>query len=614
MARGQGPDWRIDAIWDIECSQWDQFYCGCLWTKDDGIEVYTDPEDLADALMSLPKGYQTWGHYAGKYDNLWLFDHVTNRKQKPPPAVITMSGSSASSVKFKDRLHLRDSGRLIPMSLAKAARIAGPGRRKGDPGLPCVCGDDCGGYCSIGPKMSKRDHRKVIDYQVDDVELLRDVMLGIESYALNHEIELRGTVGGTAWSTAKEWCDLPDAEWSREMYYRVRDAYYGGRCEIGITQAREIWRYDRKSAYPAALKRLLPTGDMIDCDSPTAASKAWRKGRPGIYQVQVDIPESHTPPLPYRYKGRLTYPYGVIMGSWTHVELRHAEAQGAKILQFIDAVVWEAEEAIMEPFTEKCFELRDEIPHDKGCTKIKCSQDCNKGSLGTWLKFVANSGIGKLGQSPDHETIVLGDYADDDRYSMVGSSPWVWARDLWRIPSCGHVEWAAVGISYARVEFNLQQIHAGSDWAMGDTDSCFATRKLTRNLGNDLGDWAFEGHAAPPPNKKDHIPGFEGMGWVGIAPKVYAYYDWDKKEWISHAKGVPSSGDIDRWTRYTSGEQVEDARGVHGLKTAAKQDRLFKRRKLTRSMRPATEWCGARLRDGNVTLPPHVSDLVRLPG
>jgi hypothetical protein len=62
--------WSIDAVWDIECAQWDQFLCGALWTARDGMRVYRREEDLADALMSLPKGTQTWAHAGGKYDVL----------------------------------------------------------------------------------------------------------------------------------------------------------------------------------------------------------------------------------------------------------------------------------------------------------------------------------------------------------------------------------------------------------------------------------------------------------------------------------------------------------------------------------------------------------------
>src|SRR5882672_3425842 len=129
-----GPQWSVDAVWDIECSEWDQFLCGALWTPEDGMREYRDPSGLANALLSLRPGAQAWAHSGGKYDVLWLVDHLAAQGELPK-ALVTMSGSSATSVKFKDGPWLRDSARLLPMSLKKAAKIAGPNREKGDPGI-----------------------------------------------------------------------------------------------------------------------------------------------------------------------------------------------------------------------------------------------------------------------------------------------------------------------------------------------------------------------------------------------------------------------------------------------------------------------------------------------
>lgn len=599
----RAPRWAVDAVYDIECSQWDQFVCGALWTVAGGVEVYEDPDEMADAILSLAPGSQVWGHAAGKYDGLWLLDNITHRDGKPPKARITTSGASASSIKFTQGPFLRDSARLIPMSLARAAPMAGKGRAKGDPGLPCKCGEDCGGYCSISRKMPRKLWRSLIEYLISDVDLLRDILINVEAFAFKHEIELRGTVGGTAWATAKKWCDLPDAVWKRNEYYLARDGYVGGKCEVGITEASGnpcLWRFDRKSAYPAALQEPLPVGPHKVALN-DAAGKAWRAGKPGIYHARVTIPEMPFPPLPHRYKDRLTYPYGQIEGSWSHVELQHAEECGVKIEKIDHAVVWPKEEAVMAPFSKACFELRDGLPKDE------------QKSLGIFLKFINNSATGKLGQSPEHDEVVLGDFADDPRYSLVGESPWVWSREQWRIPQCGHVQWSATLTARARVELHKQQMHAGDHWAYSDTDSCFATRPLTRRVGQKLGEWAPEGRAKTPP-RCDQVDGWPGAGWICLAPKVYAYYDQDSREWIAHAKGVPDGDTFRQWERYAAGETITVERGVYGFRSAlAKSDRIFKRRKLTRTLRAPGEWCGARKRVGHVTRPVHVSELATLP-
>ncbi len=253
-------------------------------------------------------------------------------------------------------------------------------------------------------------------------------------------------------------------------------------------------------------------------------------------------------------------------------------------------MTWPREKARLAPYAKKCFDLRDALPDEQ------------KKALGVWLKFLANSLTGKLGQSPDSQVIVLGDYADDPAYEQVGTSPWVWARDTWRIPSCAMVHWAGTLTARARVELHEQILHAGEAWVYSDTDSCFATRELKRRIGEDLGEWAFEGG---------------GLKWRSLAPKVYSYMDVKKSEWVAHAKGVPGARDGDTiempvWRDYVEGKPISSDRGVKSLRVAARGERLFQRRSLTRSLHLSSEWCGARLRDGNVTRAPNVSDLARL--
>jgi hypothetical protein len=606
--------WAIDAVWDIECADWDQFLMGALWTRAEGVQVYKDPDELADAIMALPAGAQTWAHSGGKYDVLWLLDQLCKRGSIPD-AMVSMSGSSASSVKFKGGPWLRDSARLVPMSLATAAPIAGKGRTKGDPGLPCICDRDCGGYCSLSHDMKREHWRSVEEYQVSDVELLRDVLVAVQGYAEQNAIELRGTVGGTAWATAQAWCGVEDADWSGKQYNLTAPAYMGGRVEVGMPKAERIWRYDRKSAYPAALTLPVPTGEATTLTEATAG-RAYRRDRPGAYYARVQVPESHTPPLPVRHHNRLAYPWGMIDGVWSHVELRHAEQVGCKIDKITGGVSWEGEAPIYKGYSDECFRLRDEV------------EDWQKASLGQWDKFLANSLTGKLGQSPDWMIVKLGDCADDRGYEMVGGSPWVWAREVWRIPSCANVHHAMTLTSRARVELDEQTDHAGDAWVYSDTDSCFATRPLTRNVGKRLGDWDFEGESAPPielgETWGDEPSDDDRYGWLCEAPKVYAYYDrkhkkTGKPERVAHAKGVPDGDKPDVWYRYTrggedgKGESIHADQGVDGLLTAARSGKLFKRRKLARTLHRNPDWCGGRMRGpGDSTRAPHVTDLPRL--
>lgn len=565
----------IDAVYDIETIDWTEFLCGSLWTRKHGTRVFHDPDELADAILAIPRGQQVWAHAGGKFDFLWLLDHLIQRGDKPR-ASIACSGGSATSVRFSDGPHLRDSMRLIPMSLASAAKIAGEHRAKGDAGIA---------FDQMTRNMPRAVYDRIVDYCVADTELLRDILLALVEYAEQHHIDLKGTVGGSAWATASEWCGLEPAEWPEPRVYSLAaDGYKGGLCAVGKLETTEVYRYDRKSAYPASIMLPVPIGKRKALYGQSAA-RAFAAHKPGVYQARVTMPESLVPSLPIIMKNRLMFPHGKLLGTWTHHELAFAESRGATIDKIDGGVTWQKESAILAPFARRAFDLRDSLP------------EWNKKGLGAWLKFLANSFTGKTGQSPDTTVIVIGNYADDFEYKSVGISEHVWSRNVWRIPDCAHVQFAATLTARARIELIEQIEHAGSSWVYSDTDSCFAERPLTRNTGIDLGQWDFEGI---------------GRDWHCAAPKVYSYLDGKSGKDVLHAKGVRID-QREQWERYVSGQKVEDNRGVKTLAIAAREgERLFVKKHLARALSEEAregDWVGGRLRCGNVTRAPHVSDL-----
>lgn len=568
----------IDAVYDIETINWTEFLCGSLWTRTHGMRVFHDPDGLADAILSIPRNHQVWAHSGGKFDFLWLLDHLIERGDRPRAAV-ACSGGSATSVRFADGPHLRDSLRLIPMGLASAARIAGEHREKGDAGID---------FDKMTRNMPRAVYDRVVAYCVSDTELLRDVLFSLVAYAEQNSIELRGTVGGSAWATASDWCGLDPADWPRPRLYNfVAEGYKGGMCAVGQLQTKKVHRYDRKSAYPASIMLSVPHGPFRGLPSKTAA-QAYRSHRPGIYQACVTVPETIAPCLPIAHKNRLVFPHGRMIGTWTHHELAAAELRGGIIHSIGGGVVWKKESAILAPFARRAFELRDQLP------------DWNKKSLGTWLKFLANSFTGKTGQSPETESIVIGDYSDNFEYKAIGISEHVWRKDVWRIADCAHVQMAAVLTARARLELIEQIEHAGDKWVYSDTDSCFSTIKQTRNVGDDLGQWNYEGL---------------GRDWKCVAPKVYSYLDDESDTDVVHAKGVYIN-DREEWERYVAGQKIENNRGVKTIKIAAREGgRLFVRKHLARALSEKVRsgaWVGGRKRNGNLTLAPHVDDLVNL--
>jgi hypothetical protein len=578
--------WSVDAVWDIECAHWDEFLIGALWTAADGMHTFRDPDELANAILALPAGAQTWAHAGGRYDVLWLLDRLAARGAVPD-AQVYMSGDSATGVRFVGGPWLRDSNRLLPMTLSKAAGIAG--RDKARVGLDCVCGRACGGYCSLRRDMPETDWAQVERYLVYDVEILRDTLLALQAYAMEHDIVLRGTIGGVAWATARAWCDLAPAQWPYYAYKAVTAGYYGGRAEVGMIAAPTIHRYDRHSAYPAAYLEPMPTGVWAMLDSRTAPM-AWNRGKLGLYEATVTVPDCHAPPLPVRCRpaGRLAWPYGQIRGTWPDLELRAALDAGCRLDTLHGGIAWADTTTPLRYYGERLWHLRQ-------------AAQSNQPALAAWLKLLANALSGKLAQGPELRVVRLGDLADDPDWEPVGRSPWVWARDVWAIPDSAHLHWAATITARARVELAAQISHAGDAWAYSDTDSVFATRPLTRRVGPALGEWGDEG---------------PGRGYRACAPKVYAYDRGVFHGVECHARGVPGDLTWQEWQRYAAGQTVRQRRGVAGLLTAVNQERLFQSRIVTRTRYVRDPWVGARLlpRRGLVTRAPCVTELSALQG
>jgi DNA polymerase type B, organellar and viral len=579
----EGGDRRltIDGVWDIETTGWDKFVCGSLWTRDTGTQVYFDEDELAEALLGQPRGTTLWAHAGGSFDVLWLLDWC-HKKGSIPKATVTMSGSAIASMAITGGPVFRDSCRLIPMSLKKASTMFEGTKQKEELGLPCKCGRDCGGYCSIRVNLPTAQRNRLQEYLEADILALRDTMQSLLGYAEENGLHLAGTLAGSTWRTAKEWCGLIDADWDVRHYLDIRQGYFGGRVAGARTKAKRVWQYDRTQAYPAAMTRHLPVGEMLALEG-KAANKAYRKGRPGFYQAIVDVPEMLAAPLPMRCRNRVVFPWGEVTGTWARAELQRAEEVGAKVKKVLQAWVWGREEEILSAYMRHCFKLREAAKTE---------------SLKLWVKLLANSLSGAFAQDPERDIIRFGDFIDDPAYEQVGRNyTWIWRRKVFGIPDRGHIHFAGTLTADARVELHRQICHAGDAWCYSDTDSVIATKELTRNVGHGLGLWKFEG---------------KGRDFECLAPKVYSLVKDDDTRY-ARAKGISKAKE--HWEAIRAREPVAFEGGVQSLLMAARGsgEGLFNKREQTRQMKPANEWLGGRLRDGERTREPHVDDLERLP-
>lgn len=271
---------KVTGTLDIECADWTKFVCAATYEPASGRKIHRTPESLVDHVCS--RGGTWWAHCGGIYDSLLVADVFERR------------GTLAQIDYVRARINrivgggatIRDSYALIPMSLDVAATIAG----EKAPTLPwsCMCGRDCGGYCKIVRRASGGDP-DVEDYCAADAYVLFRVLAALQEHAEQWGIDLRGTIGSTAWANAQRLLELPDCKLPWQTWDRIAEGDFGGRDFVGMPRA--LWgkrqlgsHHDISSAYPAALATTpLPVGDPAELGE-RDARLALHADSPGIYR------------------------------------------------------------------------------------------------------------------------------------------------------------------------------------------------------------------------------------------------------------------------------------------------------------------------------------------
>jgi hypothetical protein len=568
--------------YDIECANWDIFVVGSLLPP--GAEkpklIWHDADALLDEMLQHP-GVEWRAHYGGRYDALLLLDVVARRGWRVTAA---MRGASVFRAwcyppgAKKAALKLYDTHALAPVGLAKLSAAAGK-TLKGEYDFERII---------PGMDHQSAAGRELADYLTRDVLALRDGDTAWREVLREvARVEPRGTLGGTAWASAaaeiseaaKQYGEKLDVPLTRGEYETQRAGYYGGRCEVYRTRAEAGWRYDRNSSYPAALTRAaLPVG-----------RRRWRRdgweSREGTVWAEVEVRECLAPPLPSRVPGHLVFPTGRFSGSWTARELRYAVSTGlARVVRVERAYLADTSAPLLREWCLRVWAERVKRPAWNGL-----------------IKLLANSLTGKLAQRP--ETVLLcllpdGQeplYTDEQaRRGVPAPRPlgpsrngvrW-WALSTLRVPDNARPEWAATLTSEAREALHAQLLAAGDGACYCDTDSVYATRELLDGIGSELGEWKCEGAMRE---------------WRAQAPKVYSYVDGEKRK--VRGKGFPGL-DADGFEALAAGASWEVERGVMGLRSAARGERLFERQHLSRRLHADDAWCGARVRDGDSTRAP----------
>jgi hypothetical protein len=562
----------VSGVFDIEAYGWDQFLIGVTQTRSGDIEVHETPDSMVRYMLFM--GGTWWGHNSGKYDSLQLLDvmHGMGKSQS-----VSLSGGRATRV-MGAGLTLRDSYALIPMALDYAADMGGVLRPR--LWLDCTCGRDCDGYCRLRKRMPPYMKQRVIDLCIQDCGALMSALVALDEFAERYDFDLTGTIGGSAWATARRLMGLPNAEFSASQWARIRSAYYGGRCSVFRPIIKERGHhYDIGSAYPHALATAsLPCGEASELGARSALA-AMATDTPGIYSCTMHVPDMRVPPLPWALGSGLSFPTGTIAGCWALPEIWYAESVGCEIRSVEWAMTWDSESRLFSDFIRRVYEVRS--------TYGKASP------WGMWLRLFANSLCGKFAERPDKRYVRMNPDLPEigicearapctlsscsgacGAWEQLDKWGTIWSVPFYRPSDAGHIHWAAYLTAASRMQHHAS-LAADESVAYCDTDSLWTTANASPEpAGSGIGEWA----------RKCGFLDFEA-----VAPKCYAYTDEVTGEYIVCSAGATLSA-----TEWRSGVANQD-RGVMSLVDAARAGgALFRRAHRTWTLPKHGEWYGDR--------------------
>jgi hypothetical protein len=460
---------------------------GCCYDGDTS-KVFYDGDAMLDYMRR--KGGTWYGHAAGIYDSLYFLERARARGIS---CQVDRSQHRVSRV-VMGSLTLRDSYAVWPVPLDEICGALG----RPVPALPwgCICSHHCGGYCQISAKCAEGDE-DLEDYCRADCVALYDGLVLLDGFAAEHKVQLKGTLGHTAWLSAQDELGVPDSEIDWSTWRHCRRGDKGGRVTIIRPRAMGPGaHYDLCNAYPAQLAHAeLPVGGCSELGS-RHALEALRTERPGIYNLTVRVPDdAFLPPLPWHCGGVLTFPTGVISGSWALPEIGHALDCGVEILEGHSAIVFEGQAPIFAPLVERWYAIRKAVGR--------------KTPLGQWMGRLAKALTGKFAEKPHRMRVTMhpteikvctrtgpccdGCVGDCGAYEQLDLFGEIWAIPYKRLGPSAYPQWSAYLRAMTRVQLHEQMERFGKELVLSNTDSIWCVgRKVPQPTGSQLGQWEFQ--------------------------------------------------------------------------------------------------------------------------
>jgi len=499
------------------------FYDGCIY------EVYNDWEDWVIQVLKLSKKHKNlrtiWAHNGANYDWQHLVEYL-NKEHPEITSEIMMSGTTGISVKLsiekiKYRIWLRDSLRLLPMSLEKLARDMQVETQKMKIDLP-------------HEQLFREKPDEFYQYLKQDTISLAEILYKFhhiinEKICLNNPVhQLKSTVASMAMECfRREFLNenilVP---WNEDVKKWERKAYHGGMVSCprhGVFQ--NCTGLDVNSMYPYAMTiQELPTGSRVTW------VKSYYPGRLGIYYVEYELPEREFLHV-YNESGILAA-YG--KAYLTSIMIADILENGGKI-KVIEGLLYKHTGFLLKDYANRIFSVKSEAKTN-GQTAIEVV-----------AKLLLNSLYGKFAQKDISLTLKNIPYKEVKEKIKNGEK--IWAHgEMYMVEEEEKSEHTFVGIAAfitdrARILL-MSAIRANRQHVLyADTDSIIGTGDLSGiDKGSGLGQWKVE---------------FSGCEFVVLGRKTYAIIGEKGIEKI-RAKGIS-------FPKFTESQKFEEEQYKQGV-------------------------------------------------
>ena len=549
-------------VFDIEAKDWVNFYLGKIY---DGETILTF--NTLDALFNyMINDADTiyYAHNAGKYDCLFFIEYAEKINYTDIRPYRLPKGSKIIRLDM-GKCIIFDSLNLLPKSLAVLSEIYTG--IKGEKYIDGRTGEMIRklkfDYSKIGIKKYDKELNKYAD---NDVKLLYELLEKFNtSVEKNYDCHIGITLASLAYKIFKK--NFRDKK--RDLITRnnefVRQAYFGGRCEIFKFLGKNIRYYDINSCYPFVMQKSLPIGiACFESRHKNALRIIMKTEYLGFADITIRAKYMYIPVLPHKGK-KLIFPCGTFRGTYTLTEIRYALNTGNyEILNIHDMMYYKNSYPVLAEFANDIYKER------------MAGNEYEK----LIYKNIGNSLYGKFAELPLKTKYAR--ITSKEPLDYIGWLPWngnYYTKDVLEYDD-SRVAWSAYITSYARLEL-LKYLNDKTLYC--DTDGIFTEDNFDKFCGTKLGQLKLEGK-------------FDNCHF--ILPKIYTAKN--KKETLRKAKGFGKIETDERFNRLIEKEQI-DYEHLLCFAEMVKQERV-KMERVLRSKQILSEY-DKRLIIGNDTIP-----------